>query len=183
MTGSSPRPVAVVHFAPPRLPSVAVSLLERCAGFPTLELNPGDTLLTEGERSAEMFVTIDGSFDVTRSGERISVISERGVALGEVSALLDSVPGATVVATTPAQVHVVEDPVAFMSDDPAALIDIARTLAGRLDRLTGYLTDVKQQYADAGGHLELMDEVLAELAFGDQPKAEPGSQREPDPYY
>lgn len=129
-----------------------------------------------------MFVTIDGAFDVSRAGDRISVIAERGVALGEISILLDSVPGATVVATTSARVHVIDDPIAFMSEDPGALIAIARTLAGRLDRLTGYLTDVKQQYADAGGHLELMDEVLAELAFGEQPKAEPGSEREPDPY-
>jgi CRP-like cAMP-binding protein len=160
-----------------------VSLIDRCTGFPTRDLNPGDVLLIEGERSPVMFVTVEGTFDISSGGERISVISERGVALGEVSALLDSVPSATVVATTSARVHVVEDPLSFMSADPTALVEIARTLAGRLDRLTGYLTDVKKQYAGAGGHLELMDEVLAELAFGDQPKAEPGSQREPDPYY
>lgn len=160
-----------------------MSLLDRCAGFATRNLEPGDVLLVEGQKSAEMYVTVEGAFDVSRGGERISVISDPGVALGEVSVLLDSVPGATVVASTSARVHVIDDPMPFMSDDPAALIEIARTLAGRLDRLTGYLTDVKQQYADAGGHLELMDEVLAELAFGEQPKAEPGSAREPDPYY
>jgi CRP-like cAMP-binding protein len=129
-----------------------------------------------------MFVTAEGTFDVTRGGDKISVINERGVALGEVSALLDSAPGATVVATTAARVHVIDEPVLFMNENPDALIEIARTLARRLDRLTGYLSDVKQQYADSGGHLELMDEVLAELAFGEQSAAHPGSEREPDPY-
>jgi hypothetical protein len=29
----------------------------------------------------------------------------------------------------------------------------------------------------------MLDEILSELTFGASPAAEPGSEREPDPYY
>ncbi len=38
--------------------------------------------------------------------------------------------------------------------------NVARILAHRLDAVTRYLVDVKQQFAQAGGHLGMVDEVL-----------------------
>lgn len=159
------------------------SLLERCHGLPVREVAAGEALVTERHPDGTMFVLIDGGFDVTNQGAKVASITEPGAVIGEISVLLDSSPGATVTAVVPSRVHVVDDPLGFMTRDPAALLAVARTLAGRLDRLVGYLADVKSQYASAGGHLELLDGILAELAFGEQPPVDAGSERDPDPYY
>ena len=60
---------------------------------------------------------------------------------------------------------------------------LRQLLAGRLQTMVTYLVDVKQQYADASGHLGLVDDVLGQLTFGTAADVEPGSDRDPDPYY
>lgn len=160
-----------------------MTLLDRCAGLRIRELAPDEVLLSEGLPLSEMYVVADGSFIVSRSGQVVATVTEPGVVLGETSMLLDAPVSATVVARSMARVHVIDDPVAFLSGDPESLLEIARTLARRLEGLGGYLSDVKAQYAHAGGHLELMDEVLSELAFGSPASVEPGSERDPDPLY
>lgn len=158
-------------------------LLGRCTDLPMRALDAGEVLIVEGRRDGEMYVMVDGAFEVTKGGTRVGMIVDSGAVIGEISALLDTTPGATVTATAPSRVHVVDDPVAFMAADSAVLLDVSRTLAERLNRLVAYLADVKAQYAEAGGHLELLDAILAELTFGRVEAVESGSEREPDPYY
>lgn len=160
-----------------------MSLLARCLDVPTRDLHPGDVLLSEDQPGAEMYVLVDGTLDVFRSNERVATISDPGVAVGEISVLLDTPASATVIARTPASVRVIDDPVGFLRADPEALFEVARTLAGRLAGMSGYLVDVKRQYADAGGHLGLLDAVLSELSYGSQAPVESGSERDPDPLY
>lgn len=160
-----------------------VTLLERCAGLPIRHLTADEVLLSEGSALAELYVVVAGTFTVSRAGQLVATVDEPGVVIGETSMLLDAPVSATVAARSPARVHVIADPVGFLAGDPASLLEIARTLARRLEGLGAYLSDVKTQYADAGGHLELMDEVLSELAFGSPATIEPGSERDPDPYY
>lgn len=138
--------------------------------------------MAEGGRSGVMYVLVDGRLDVTRQGSLVSTVQEPGVVIGEIAVLLDIGHSATVTAVTPTRVHVVEDPLGFLAEDPAHLLEVTRALARRLNRLTGYLTDVKAQYAGLGGHLGLVDQVLAELTFGELPEVEPGSERDPEPY-
>ncbi len=130
-----------------------------------------------------LFVVVSGSFVVTRGSSVVASVEEPGAVLGETAFLLGTAHRATVTATAPGVVHVVSDIEEFIGDDNERVLEIARILARRLDRLSTYLGDVRSQYSDAGGHLELLDEVLAELAFGQQPEADPGSARDPDPLY
>lgn len=160
-----------------------MTILQRCAGLPIRRLATAEVLLAEGTALSEMYVVVEGVFAVSRSDQLVATVGEPGAVLGETSMLLQAPATATVVATTDAQVHVIEDPVAFVRDDPESLIEITRTLARRLEALGGYLSDVKAQYADSGGHLELMDEVLAELAYGVPDEIELGSDRDPEPPY
>lgn len=139
--------------------------------------------MTEGMPSGEMYVLVRGRLDVVRSGQLVATIAEAGAALGEISVLLDESPSATVIAREDSEVYVIDDPIAFLASDQEALFEVARTLAGRLGRLSGYLVDVKRQYGDAGGHLGLLDEVISELSFGQQSPVDPGSERDPDPLY
>ena len=61
---------------------------------------------------------------------------------------------------------------------------LARLLARRLQVMTTYLADIKQQYADHEGGLGMVDTVLGTPhADGRAPRSELGSERDPDPEY
>lgn len=158
-------------------------LLDRCGRLPVRDVAAGEVLVTEGGRSSTLFVAVDGAFEVSRDGSVIATITEPGTPIGEMSILLDTDHGATVTATVASKVHVVEDAAAFLLADREILLEISRVLARRLNRLVGYLADVKAQYGDADGHLGLVDVVLSKLSFGEQGGVESGSERDPDPYY
>ena len=55
-----------------------------------------------------------------------------------------------------------------------------RTTASRLDGMTQYLLDVKRQFADASGHLGMVDQVLDQLVHHQGPKPSTGSARDPE---
>jgi len=158
-------------------------LLELSRGLPIRQLEVGEVLITEGEQSSAMYVVAEGSFVVSIGESAIAKVAEPGAVLGEISLLLDLPHGATVTADTSSVVHVIDDPQSFMTADGGGLLEITRLLARRLSRLNGYLVDVKAQYGDSDGHLGLVDEIISQLAFGEQAKVEPGSERDPDPYY
>ena len=52
--------------------------------------------------------------------------------------------------------------------------------ASRLDGMTRYLVDVKQQFADAEGHLGHVDQILDQLVHHQGRPARTGSARDPD---
>ena len=68
-------------------------------------------------------------------------------------------------------------------EHPEVLLEVARTLATRLDNLTGHLVDVKRQYGGDGGHLGMLDEVLSTLMHHQGRQVSPGSARLPEPEY
>jgi CRP/FNR family transcriptional regulator, cyclic AMP receptor protein len=57
---------------------------------------------------------------------------------------------------------------------------VLRMTATRLDGLTQYLVDVKEQFADAGGHLGLVAEILDTLVHHQAPPTRTGSARDPE---
>jgi CRP-like cAMP-binding protein len=100
-----------------------------------------------------------------------------------VSLLLDRPATATVRARTEAVVVEVENARERLVSDPEFTVALARLLAHRLDTLTGYLADLRRQYADHEGGLGMIDEVLASLSNATPVDIEPGSEREPDAPY
>ena len=158
-------------------------LLAACSELPLIDLAVGDTLLSEGQARTALYVLVSGTLEISVQGGRVAMVSEPGSVIGEIAFLLDIDHGATVTAASPSRLHVVADVDRFLRADTESLLEISRTLALRLNRLTGYLSDVRAQYAGAGGHFELVDEVLAELAFGTEAPATPGSARDPEPLY
>ena len=63
-----------------------------------------------------------------------------------------------------------------------AAFDAAVGLAERLNFVSTYLADLKDQYGDATG-LSMVSEVLSRLAEKQVVAARPGSARDPDPDY
>ena len=140
----------------------------------------GAVLIDEGSQPGRMLVLASGEVVVEHAGVAFARIDTPGAVFGEMSAVLAVPATATVRAVGEVRVHVVDDPLAFLSDRPGAALAVLRTTATRLDGLTRYLVDVKQQYADAGDHLGMVDQILDTLVHHQAPRARTGSSRDPE---
>jgi hypothetical protein len=70
----------------------------------------------------------------------------------------------------------------FLRTRPGAALTVLRMTAARLDGLTQYLVDVKQQFAGLDGHLGMVDGILDSLVHHQGPPPQPGSARDPEGY-
>jgi CRP/FNR family transcriptional regulator, cyclic AMP receptor protein len=157
------------------------ALDELTAGMPERRLEPGEVLYGQGDgRPVEVAVLIDGAVRIELDGSTIAELSTPGAFVGEIGALLGTARTASVVAVEQSTVRLIGDPVTFFSTHPGVALELARQLAGRLQRMLAYLSDVRAQYADAGNHLTMIDVVLGRLASRPHLDIEPGSERSPD---
>jgi CRP-like cAMP-binding protein len=155
-------------------------LLDLSADLPESTLPAGAVLITEGARPGRMLVLVSGSVVIEHAGVAFARIDTPGAVFGEMSAVLDRPATATVRAVTEVVVRAVDDPLRFLTERPGAALTILRTTASRLDGLTRYLVDLKQQFAEAGGHLGLVDQILDQLVHHQGPAARTGSARDPE---
>ena len=156
------------------------NLLDLCAGLPTASYPTGEVLLAEGDRLSRMLVLQSGSVTVERDGVPFARIDTPGSVFGEMSAVLGKPASATVRASAETTVRVVDDPEAFLRQQPGAALAVLRMTASRLDGLTQYLVDVKQQFAGLDGHLGMVDSILDTLVHHQGPAVRPGSARDPE---
>lgn len=157
------------------------ALRNACAGLPELALEVGDVLVQQGTSTGKLHVLIDGELSVLRDDTEVARIDEPGAIVGEMSIFLAAPHTATVTARQRSRVHVVEDGRAFLRSDPDVLLEVARTLAARLQMLTGYLADLKQQYGDRDDHLGMVDQILICLSCQQDAECSLGSERESGP--
>jgi CRP/FNR family transcriptional regulator, cyclic AMP receptor protein len=158
-----------------------VDVLALTGDMPERRLEPGEVLYREGAAEhASVAVLVAGTLGVEAGTTVLPDVTAPGAFVGEVGALLDRPRSATILARGPATVRVIGDPTAFFATHPELALELARQLAGRLQRLTAYLADVREQYADHEGHLGMVDAVLGRLAARPPVDIEPGSDRSPD---
>jgi CRP-like cAMP-binding protein len=157
-------------------------LLHHATGLPEIRLAPGDAVVREGESGDGLWILVSGALRVLKGGIEINTITRPGGAVGEISLLLASPYTATVVASEPTIVRHAADGCAFLMSAPAISRLIATGLAERLNFVTTYLVDLKNQYGDAPG-LAMVSDVLNQLAHHQGPPARGGSAREPEPEY
>ena len=72
------------------------------------------------------------------------------------------------------------DPDSFLNDNPGAAVAVLRMTAMRLDGLTQYLVDVKQQFAGLTGHLGMVDQIRDSLVHHQSGPTRTGSVRDPE---
>jgi hypothetical protein len=99
------------------------------------------------------------------------------------SLLLDITATADVMASERSVVAVIENAAPLLETEPGLALALARLLAARLQVMTTYLADIKQQYADHEGGLGMVDTVLGTLMQTAAPRSELASERDPDPEY
>ncbi|WP_191907970.1 Crp/Fnr family transcriptional regulator [Nocardioides cynanchi] len=155
-------------------------LLALCSDLPLHDASDGELLIEEGAPPGRLLVLVTGQVVVEHDGVPFARIDAPGAVFGEMSAVLDRPATATVRADGAVRVRVADDPVAFLTDHPAAALTVLRTTASRLDGMTRYLVDVKRQLADSGGHLGLVDQILDSLLHHQGPAASTGSARDPE---
>jgi CRP/FNR family transcriptional regulator, cyclic AMP receptor protein len=156
------------------------SLLELSADLPSVEIAPGELLIEEGTNTRKLWVLVSGAVVIERDGVAFARVDVPGAVLGEMSALLDRPASASVRAATGVTVRVADDPTLFLTRSPGAALEVLRATASRLDGMTRYLVDVKRQFAEAEGHLGMVDRILDTLLHHQPPHSSPGSRRDPE---
>lgn len=160
---------------------MAPSLLDHCRDLPERAIEAGTVLLQEGERSGRLYVLVEGTLEVYRGEVDFATVSEPGAVFGEMSVLLDMDHTASVRASTPARVHVIDEAAAFLAAHPDALLPIATLLARRLSNATTYLVDLKRQFQDQRDHFAMIDEVLESFTVQQDEGFLPRDELPPDP--
>jgi CRP-like cAMP-binding protein len=157
-------------------------LLRLSAALPEVEFDSGDVIVKEGMPNRSLWILVTGELSISRNGVAISTVTRPGSAIGELSVLLESAPTATVTASTPSRLRQAHDGRAFLFSNEEITHLVAVGLAARLNLVTSYLADLKQQYGDAPG-LAMVPAVLQRLAERQAPAAISGSSRDPNPEY
>jgi CRP-like cAMP-binding protein len=157
------------------------AILDHCTGGREMLLVTGDLLIRQGESTGHLYILIDGRLDVIKGDTVVATIAEPGAILGEMSVLLNQPHTATVRAAADTKIYQIDDAALFLRDQPEVALLVATQLAQRLNAATTYLADIKRQYAGHGTHLAMVGDVLESLVNVSRAKAEPGSDRQPDP--
>jgi CRP-like cAMP-binding protein len=150
--------------------------------LPLVEMTTGVEVVSQGGPSGGVWILISGALQVFKGDVTVNTITKTGAIVGEMSVLLGTDHGATVVATEPSSLRYAEDGHAFLFGDPEITKLIAVGLAERLNFVSTYLADIKEQYGDASG-LSMVSDVLSHLAERQVVTARPGSARDPNPDY
>ncbi|MGB7818762.1 MAG: cyclic nucleotide-binding domain-containing protein [Ornithinibacter sp.] len=155
-------------------------LLDVCADLPREEIAAGATLIDEGAAPSRLLVLVSGTVTVERDGTAFAVIDFPGAVFGEMSWILDKPATATARARTDVVMHVIDDPETFFTERPTAALGVLQMTAARLDGLTKYLVDVKQQFAGHDDHMAMVDGILNSLVHHQAPPPRTGSVRDPE---
>jgi len=155
------------------------SILDYCKNLPSITLNEGEVLLNEGDKSNKFYILIDGECEILRGNFQINKVSEPGSMLGEMSILLNNPHMATVKSTKKTKLYVVDDVTDFLKSNTDITFHLAKTLAQRLNGVTSYLVDIKNQFEGSEDHLGMVDEVLESLLYSqDDESIDLGSDRD-----
>lgn len=132
------------------------SILKHLGKLKPTDFAAGATLIAEG-KPAKLYVLSSGSLEVLRGDMSVALLDEPGAIVGEMSALLGRPASASVRARTPVTAYAIDDPEKFFEKSPAVLLEIARTLARRLDATTAHLADNRHRFAGAEDMVFLED--------------------------
>lgn len=139
---------------------MSLSLLE---SLPLVAFPAHHVIIAEGQPLQGIYFLASGEVEVIKHGVLIAEVYEAGAVLGEMSWLLGTTPTATVRTLTPCTFRHVADPGAFLRGHPEITLHISTTLARRIEALSRYLVDIKNQFKDRADHLGIIDEVLDAL--------------------
>jgi CRP/FNR family cyclic AMP-dependent transcriptional regulator len=160
--------------------TVMRTVLDFCHGLPEKLFKPDDILLAEGGEDKKLYILIEGELEVLKGETKVNTHSEPGAIFGELAVLLDIPHTATVRAVIPSRTYQVHDAEAFLESNPDLAFQLSILLAKRLNSITTYLVDLKNQFEDQQDHFGMVDEVLETLLNQQVENHFLGSERYPD---
>jgi CRP-like cAMP-binding protein len=116
-------------------------LLDTLGQAPVVDFSPGHVLIEENRPTDTLFVLEEGEVKIVKGGTEICRIAKRGSMFGEISALLDVKPTASVITVKPSKFRVIGDSAAFLASNIETTLEIARLLAHRVRWLTVHYAD------------------------------------------
>ena len=143
------------------------NILDICEGSDPKGYNPGETILSEGEKAGVLFVLIEGKVDIVKGGYVLNTVSEPGTIYGEISMLLDVPHMATVKVVEASKFYKISisDP---MFDSSELSMQLAMVLASRLNKITKYLVDMKDRSAESEEQFGMVCEALERYIYQDK---------------
>jgi CRP/FNR family transcriptional regulator, cyclic AMP receptor protein len=139
------------------------SILPLFQHLPLQRFSVGDFLIQEGEQHNKLLILAEGGLEVLKGDLRVAISRKPGAVFGEISVLLNVPHTASVRAVEASSCYILEEPLTFLENTPQAALHVSKILAKRLDSLTRYLVDVKQQFKGQQGHISMVDDVLETL--------------------
>ena len=140
-------------------------ILDICAAssLPERSVSEGECILEEGLKDGALYILKEGAVEILKKDIQVNLVSSPGSLFGEVSVLLNRPHMATVKAMKPSTFYVAENAQEFLHANPEINLAIARLLATRLNSVTNYLVDLKDQFESHEDHLGMVDEVLESI--------------------
>jgi CRP/FNR family cyclic AMP-dependent transcriptional regulator len=157
------------------------AILNYCSGGMQRQVASGSLILTEGDTTGQLYVLLSGKLEVIKGSTVVASITEPGAVFGEMSVLLDKPHTATVRACSDCSIYEIRDAAAFLVQQPAIALLLARLLAQRLNAANTYLADLKRQYAGEGNHLAMVGDLLQSMINLPPQEVSPGSDLQSDP--
>ncbi len=112
-----------------------------------IEVQPGQTIIQQGEEGSGFFILKSGTLEVFKDDILLAVIMYPGTIFGEMGDILGRPRTCTVRAKNTARIayHPIESLDALVRTNPEIAVKLIRTLASRLDRTTQKLIDTARE--------------------------------------
>jgi len=147
------------------------SILALTQSQPQRKLEPGETLVREGEESGDLYILESGRLIVERQGVKIAEIKEPGALVGEMSVLLAKESSATVRAERETTVRVIDNPIPFLERTPIIALHVATLACARLDATSALLVDLRKETAGKASEQSLLNRIFSALTAPAPPKS------------
>ena len=158
-------------------------LLAIAQGLHQRSVEPGDVLLVDGQPVGALYVLLEGALRIEKAGVAIATVTEPGRASARCRCCSASPRPPMSSRANRRSWRLSRTPPRCSRPNPGSPLALARLLATRLQVMTTYLADLKQQYADHEGGLGMVDVVLGSLMRSPGARSRLGSERDPDPEY
>ena len=136
--------------------------LDTFQNLPVQNAAAGETIIEQGTSTGHLFVLIEGKVEIIKNGESVATSAQPGDIFGDISALLNLPHTTSVQAVSASRFYVIAEARPFLEQNPTVCMHLCEMLARRLVSVTGYLADLKHQFA-GHDHIGMIDEVLDKL--------------------
>ena len=145
--------------------------------YTTVRLQPGETLITQGEAGGSLYVLEEGELGVVRDGIEIATVSRPYSVVGEMSVVLGTPTSATVRAIRESRVRVFSDARSTLSNDADFAFRMAYLMASRLDATSALLVEHKRKEGSKGEN-DLMRRLFSALNLPGDDAGPPADRQE-----